>query len=122
MHCLKCGRETAEDQVFCQTCLDIMAGYPVRPGAPVVLPRRQEAPPPKKQPRRRPLPPEVQKRNQHRRVRVLSVVSAIAVFLAVLFAIPAWRYVEENRPRPGQNYTVVPSGEASRKPFTDTVD
>ena len=43
MNCIKCGREIAESQVFCDHCLDNMAAYPVKPGTPVYLPKRAPA-------------------------------------------------------------------------------
>ncbi len=38
MHCLNCNTETAEDQVFCDRCLEAMEGYPVDKGTPVIIP------------------------------------------------------------------------------------
>ena len=38
--CLKCRREIAEGQVFCDDCLAQMKKYPVKPGTPVNLPKR----------------------------------------------------------------------------------
>lgn len=40
MNCIKCGREIADSQVFCDHCLDQMSAYPVKPGTPVYLPKR----------------------------------------------------------------------------------
>ena len=42
MNCMKCGRETAEDQVFCELCLNEMENYPVKPGTVVLIPSRNE--------------------------------------------------------------------------------
>ena len=42
MNCMKCGRETAEDQVFCPVCLEEMEHYPVKPGTVVLIPSRNE--------------------------------------------------------------------------------
>ena len=44
MNCLKCGRETQEDNVFCQACLLEMQKYPVHADTVVLLPRRKDAP------------------------------------------------------------------------------
>lgn len=62
MYCLKCGRDTKSEQVFCEACVDGMAQYPVKPGTPVNLPRRAPQPP------RRPV----------RRQRILSVEEQLA--------------------------------------------
>ena len=40
MNCVKCGRETAEDRVFCDGCLSEMGNYPVKPGTAVHIPAR----------------------------------------------------------------------------------
>lgn len=48
MACLKCGRETGEKQVFCDGCIEIMSQYPVKPGTPIVLPKRTTPSPDKK--------------------------------------------------------------------------
>lgn len=44
MNCMKCGRKTQADQVFCQECLAEMEKYPVKPGTVVLLPKRQANP------------------------------------------------------------------------------
>ena len=33
MNCLKCGRDIAEDQLFCESCLEVMDQYPVKSGS-----------------------------------------------------------------------------------------
>ena len=43
MFCLKCGKETQENQVFCETCLQVMDQYPVKPDAAIHLPDRQRS-------------------------------------------------------------------------------
>lgn len=49
MNCLRCGRETEEQQVFCKACLDNMARHPVKSDTPIYLPVRKTNEPPKKQ-------------------------------------------------------------------------
>ncbi len=53
MYCLKCGKETRSENVFCDGCLETMERYPIKPDTPVQLPRRQAASAAKKQTRRR---------------------------------------------------------------------
>ena len=54
MNCVKCGRETAEDRVFCDDCLKEMENYPVKPGVAVHIPSRSgEEEPKKSQPKRK---------------------------------------------------------------------
>ena len=43
MQCMKCGRDVESDEVFCNSCKETMARYPVRPGVVVQLPRRTES-------------------------------------------------------------------------------
>ena len=53
MNCMKCGKETAENQVFCESCLKDMGKYPVNPGTPVHIPSRKERDQDKKPPRKK---------------------------------------------------------------------
>lgn len=41
MNCLRCGKETEENQVFCKECLEDMERHPVKPGTPIQLPNRK---------------------------------------------------------------------------------
>ena len=40
MYCLKCGRDTKSEQVFCNDCLAVMDAYPVKPDTAIHLPKR----------------------------------------------------------------------------------
>lgn len=40
MSCMRCGKETDENQVFCAECLADMERHPVKPGTPIQLPSR----------------------------------------------------------------------------------
>ena len=44
MKCIKCGKDTVGSAVFCDSCLDDMAQHPVKPGTPVILPKRDSMP------------------------------------------------------------------------------
>lgn len=118
MKCMKCGRDTADEQVFCQKCLEEMEKYPVRPGTVILLPRRRNEPAAKKAtPRRKQtLPLEEQVRNLKRSVRRLVVT---VVLLLILLGISGYFAVihlleTETVLLPGQNYStimdIVPSG------------
>lgn len=48
MNCIRCGKETEENQVFCNECLEDMERHPVRPGTPVQLPNRENRGPTKR--------------------------------------------------------------------------
>ena len=42
MSCLKCGKSTQDEQVFCSQCLAGMEAYPVKPDVHVTLPHRPD--------------------------------------------------------------------------------
>ena len=71
MYCLRCGRETEEEQAFCLECQKEMAKYPVDPNAVVQLPPRKQAAP--KKPVKRRVTPEEQIRLLKRRVRLYAL-------------------------------------------------
>lgn len=59
MNCMKCGRETAGTDVFCEKCLAAIARYPVKPGTPVHLPNRGSSSANRSRKKRPPTPDEV---------------------------------------------------------------
>jgi len=92
MNCMKCGREIGEDQVFCSTCLELMAQHPVKPDVVVKLPLRQEIPQKKNQSRKKVRTPEEQILQLKRRNRwlaasvcILLITTALLAFLSVDF-------------------------------------
>ena len=48
MSCLKCGQEVSAGQIFCDSCLADMERHPVKPGTPVIIPKRSNPPPSKR--------------------------------------------------------------------------
>ena len=117
MACMKCGRDTQPGQVFCDTCLEIMEWYPVKPGTAVQLPKRQESSVRKVSKRRGPTPEE-QIKGLRRQIRFLSVLLTILMLLVCLMAIPTYRYLMEEHVLPGQNYSTVTH--TSTQPPTQT--
>lgn len=111
MNCLKCGRETVSEQVFCPDCQLEMEKYPVRPGTVVQLPiRKNSAAPKKNQPKRRAIPLEEQVKALKKQVRGLIVALIIALILAACLAVPAAQHLMEDHFAIGQNYnTVIPT-------------
>ena len=82
MNCMKCGKKTKDEQVFCPACLTAMETYPVRPDVRVQLPNRQKTAPAKKTGRRSyAIPAEEQV--SHLR-KALRRAVAFCVLLAVL--------------------------------------
>lgn len=108
MYCLKCGREIEGQQVYCSGCLEIMDRYPIKPGTPVQLPKRNPIVAPKKQSRRNAPSLEDQLRHTRRIVKVL-ILLLLAVSLAVSFF--AYQYfqpeAENEEPSPGQSWSVA---------------
>ena len=53
MHCLKCGKQTKSEHVFCPGCLTVMEAYPVKPDVHIQLPKDANRESPKKSGRKR---------------------------------------------------------------------
>ena len=107
MNCIKCGRETPAEQMFCEDCLLEMEKYPVKPGTLVFLPRRRDNTPPKKASKRRVLPLEDQVKVLKKRVRILAVSLAVCLALILAMLYPSIQYLMEDHLKIGQNYTTV---------------
>lgn len=107
MACMKCGRETSADQIFCQDCLLDMERYPVKPGTAVLLPIHRESSVTRKAPKRRAPSAEDQVKWLKKRVRLLTILLLLCVLLIVCLAFPAAQHLMEDRVRPGQNYSSI---------------
>lgn len=90
MYCIKCGKDTGSEHIFCDGCLDSMEKYPVKPGTPISLPVRQPLAPVKKTRTRRTLELEEKVVHQKRSIRLLvlilfltTVLLGLAVYLIV---------------------------------------
>ena len=110
MACMKCGKKTKDEQVFCPTCLAVMEAHPVKADVRVQLPNWQKLDAAKKANRKRIVPPEeqvVHLRKTLRRARAYGLIvtlllcAAGLVLLQVFFA-PA---PEAEAKNPGTNYT-----------------
>ena len=112
MYCLKCGRETDDEQAFCLDCQKEMAKYPVDPNAVVTIPVRKQASP--RKPVKRKTTPEDQIRELKRRVRLYACLFAVALVAAICLSIPFIQDIGKEKFQIGQNYsTVKPSTEPS---------
>jgi len=109
MKCLRCGRETASDHVFCDTCIQIMDQYPVNPSTPVILPKRTETVSARKTSRRKAIPLDEQVVLLRSRIRLLFILLTAMTLLCILLIYPAVRYLMEDHFLPGQNYTSIVS-------------
>ena len=111
MNCMRCGRETPEEQVFCPGCLAEMEKCPVKPDATVRIPRRPD-PVPRRNVRRKGIPEEEQIRQLKKQVRLLAWLLILAAIVIVALSIPAVRSLLEDSISllPGQNYTSATGG------------
>ena len=110
MQCMKCGRDTELEQVFCDSCREVMARYPVRPGIVVQLPRRAV--------------PTQEERNQILR-RVVRWLAALVLLLTVAAVGLGWLSLRlyresEFKVLPGQNYSAA-STQETEKPTTSPI-
>ena len=109
MNCLKCGRETTDDHVFCDSCREEMQRYPIRPETAVILPKRKKEVPIKKTRHhgRGPVSPEDQiRRLKHQRSWLFSLLLACILCFAAAVTL-ALNLKPEEEHLPGQNYSAV---------------
>ena len=108
MNCLRCGRETQDDQAFCDSCKETMKKYPVRPGTAVILPKNKESAAQRKQRRHQAPGPQDQIRKlKKQRCRLRIVVFCLSFLLLALLTLASLYLFHEKPAKPGQNYVVV---------------
>ena len=108
MYCLKCGKDTKKEQVFCESCLKGMLPYPVKPDAAVNLPHREPVAVKKQTGRKRPQAPEeqvVQLRKAVRRLWVAAILLFLLLALAVCLLVQA-NMSAAKKADLGTNYTI----------------
>lgn len=109
MACMKCGKKTKDEQVFCPACLAVMDAYPVKADVHVQLPNRQKSEATRKSARKRAVPPEeqvVQLRRSLRRARVFGLVVTLLLCAAGFFLLRAFfAPAAEEEADHGSNYT-----------------
>jgi len=106
MACLKCGKNTSDEQSFCSGCLEVMENYPVKPEVHIQLPNRPTVTDTKKSPRkRRNLSAEEQLPILRRRSRrLVALVVALAILLGAAVFLLLQSYFTENESESGKNY------------------
>lgn len=95
MYCLRCGKETEEEKVFCPSCLETMEEYPVKPGQPIVLPNRASPAPTKKGRKSKLVNNEELLDALRRQLKITGriwVVTAILLIVAVALLVLQWRF------------------------------
>ncbi len=108
MYCLRCGRDTGSESIFCTQCRDAMEQCPVKPGTPVHLPQQKEDSPAKKKNRRkRPATPEEQVAALKRTLKKSRRTSAILIVLLLLIiGLMAFQFHQYQETDIGKNYKV----------------
>ena len=109
MRCMKCGKEIKETQVFCDSCLAIMSGKPVRPDTVVQLPVRPAPQARKPAPRKR-MPTAEEKLDRLRSaVKWMSLAITCLVLALVVTVSLLLRSEPASQPEHGigQNYNTV---------------
>lgn len=85
MYCMKCGKEIEEKQVFCDSCLEVMKQFPVKPETHIQLPTRFAPDAEKKPaPRKKALSMEEQLSRMRKAVQWLSIALAVTVIALTL--------------------------------------
>ena len=113
MKCMRCARETAPQQVFCNACLEDMARYPVRSDTPIYLPVRKPKEAPKKKSRRirRERTAEEMVMILRKRVKVLTAITVILVMMLSAATAGVWLAKKQGAdlsiPNIGQNFKTV---------------
>ena len=85
MNCIKCGKKTKGEQIFCDKCLQVMEEYPIKPDVHVQVPVRPSPSAPKKSGRKRRNPTDEEQLVQLR--RAVRWMAAVILVLAVLLGV-----------------------------------
>ena len=105
MACMKCGKNTEDERMFCARCLEVMEAYPVKPDVHIQLPIRNTAAAPKKQIRKtRADTKDARIATLRLQLRLMWVV-VIVLLLAVAFLLVRGGKAPEREV--GQNYTYI---------------
>lgn len=109
MQCLKCGKDVSANLTFCDTCLAEMEDFPVDPGTPVHIPKR-ESPARRVSAQREPTTAE-QLTRVRRTLQWMYVLVAVLSLLLSITGIMLIRTLDK-APQPqgpvkGQNYTTT---------------
>ena len=113
LYCMKCGKEISEKQVFCDSCLEVMERFPVKPDTRILLPNRTVPAAAKKSPaRKKVLPLDERFAKAKKAIQWLSlalVISIIALCLSITLLADTIG-AEKSNHAIGQNYSTVDAG------------
>ena len=113
MKCMRCGRDTTEQQVFCDDCLADMARHPVKPDVAVYLPVRKPSETQRKQNRHHKKELSAEELVPILRSRIWILSAAVVILTLMLGAAAAGVWfannpnTEKDIPNIGQNYQTV---------------
>ena len=116
MNCMKCGRETKSDAVFCRECLEHMERHPVAEHALVYVPTEKDRAAVKKHTAAHPVVSmEDQMKKLQRRNHVLRLLVIFFMGLSLFFGVLSIETIHELKLSHliGQNYTSVVATEAA---------
>ena len=104
MQCLRCGRETEDEHVFCFLCEAVMMKHPVKPNTVVNIPERStciRTPQPRRQQRQEEENERLQRTVMQLRLWVCMLMAALMLCVGVL----TWHELtRDEKPAIGQNY------------------
>ena len=125
MHCMKCGRDIAEDQAFCADCLADMERHPVRPGTVILLPTPEKQQPKKPLLRKKPAPPVEEQVAFLKKtiIRLYILIFCMLAIIGVLAYTSGWAISELDIQRLlGQNYSSATDAEATEPSWFSVFD
>ena len=104
MQCLRCGRETEDEHVFCFLCEAVMMKHPVKPNTVVTIPERSV--------RSRSTQPRRQQRQEEETEQLSRTVMQLRLWVCMLMAalmlcvgVLTWQELtRDEKPAIGQNY------------------
>ena len=112
MNCMKCGRETKEDAVFCEECLEHMNRHPVPPNTLVYVPTEKDRATVKKHSAALPATTtEDTIKRLNKKVQILGLLFALAMGAAIFFGLLSADALHELSVSDfmGKNYTTITS-------------
>ena len=117
MNCMKCGRETKSDDIFCCECLEHMERYPVAENMLVYVPSAKDrAAAEKKHTVAHPvISAEDQVKRLHRKIDTLRLLVIFFIAVSLFFGVLSMETLHELNVTNliGKNYTAVVATEAA---------
>ena len=113
MQCLKCGKETKSEQIFCDRCLASMEAYPVKPDVHIQLPKQTDRDLSKKSAKKRRAPSLEEQLVSLRRKnrRLIALLLVLVLLLGGAFYLLLHPHVSTEDADDGKNYTFeIPFG------------